>query len=201
MPSCSLLFPSKLISRRKKNNKKMSAQQIILILGAGPRIGAAVAASFAHKGYKIAIASRKGTNTKTIEQYLSLEADFADPSTIPALFNLTKEEFGSYPNVVVYNAPAMTPPPNKDSVLSISQDSVRSDLNVNTISPYVAAQEAVKAWETTLDGRKKSFIYTGNMLNKAIVPMPALLNLGIGKSASAFWIGVADASYKEKNYR
>lgn len=179
----------------------MSVHHIILILGSGPRVGDAVAKAFSQKGYKIAIVSRKGTKSLSPEGYLSLEANFADPSTIPALFESVRGQFGYYPNVVVYNAPAMTPPPAGNSVLSIPYENVVSDLNVNTISAYMAAQRSVMAWDTRPDKRKKSFIYTGNMLNKAIVPMPALLNLGMGKSASAFWIGMADASYKDVGYR
>ena len=101
---------------------------------------------------------------------------------------------------MVYNAAALTPPAD-DSLFSIPADSVAADLNVNTVSAYAAAQEAVKGWESLPQDTKKLFIFTGNMLNKAVIPMPMMLNLGIGKSASAYWIGTADILYSGHGYR
>jgi hypothetical protein len=76
-----------------------------------------------------------------------------------------------------------------------------SDLNINTISPYVAAQEAVSGWESLPDETKKTFICTGNMLNVQPLPSPILMTLGIGKSASASWVGLADTLYASKGFR
>ena len=45
----------------------------------------------------------------------------------------------------------------------------------------------------------KTFLYTGNFLNKEI--MPSLVSLGIGKSASAHLIAVASKAYAAKGYR
>ncbi|KAI2623159.1 NAD(P)-binding protein [Hypoxylon sp. NC1633] len=179
----------------------MATKLVVLILGAGPRVGASVAAKFASKGYKVAIASRKGDGSETTEGYFSLKADFTKPDSIPALFDAVKAEFHAPPSVVVYNAASLTPPPDKDSVLSISVESVLSDLNVNTVSPYAAAQEAVKGWETLPKETKKTFIYTGNGLNLSVLPVPLMQNLGIGKSASAYWVGLADATYSSRGYR
>ncbi|KAI1474844.1 hypothetical protein K445DRAFT_77261 [Daldinia sp. EC12] len=173
----------------------------VLILGAGPRVGASVAQKFAGNGYKVAIASRSGTGAKTAEGFLSLKADFTKPESIPALFDAVKTEFQTAPSVVVYNAAATTNPPDKDSALSIPVDSVVADLNVNTVSPYAAAQQAVKGWATLPKETKKSFIYTGNILNINILPIPLFLNLGVGKSASAYWIGAADAIYSPQGFR
>ncbi|KAJ8098114.1 hypothetical protein POJ06DRAFT_200426 [Lipomyces tetrasporus] len=179
----------------------MAANPVVLILGAGPRVGASVAEKFASNGYEVAVASRSGTGTKTAKGFLSLKADFTMPDSIPALFDAVKTEFHAAPSVVVYNAATLTPPPDKDSVLSVSAESVASDLNVNTVSPYVAAQQALRGWETLSQETKKTFIYTGNIMNVSVVPMPLFLNLGIGKSASAFWIGLADASYSAQGFR
>lgn len=173
----------------------MSANSVALILGAGPRVGASVAAKFASKGYKVAVASRSGTGSKTPEGFFSLKADFTKPDSIASLFDAVQAEFHAAPGVVVYNAAALTAPPDNNSVFSITAESVVSDLNVNTVSPYVAAQQAARGWETLSKDTKKAFIYTGNMLNVAIMPVPMLLDLGMGKSASAFWLGVADATY------
>jgi len=179
----------------------MSSTSVILILGSGPRIGASVADKFARDGYKVAIASRRGTGGTTDKGFLSLKADFAKPESIPALFDAVKAEFHIFPSVIVYNAPALTQPLDKESLLSISAERVALDLNVNTISPYVAAQQAIMGWETLTKETKKTFIYTGNVMNVSIIPVPMFLNLGMGKSASAFWIGMADNSYSDKGFR
>jgi NAD(P)-dependent dehydrogenase (short-subunit alcohol dehydrogenase family) len=194
-------FTLKLTNLYRRFNNTMASNSVVLILGAGPRVGASVTEKFASKGYKVALASRKGTDSKTDQGYLSLKADFTKPDSIPALFDAVKAEFGTSPNVVIYNAATLTPPPDANSVLSIASESVARDLNVNTISPYVAAQQAISGWETLPAETKKSFIYTGNILNVAVLPVPLMLNLGIGKSASAYWIGVADATYAAKGYR
>jgi NAD(P)-dependent dehydrogenase (short-subunit alcohol dehydrogenase family) len=179
----------------------MATNSVVLILGAGPRVGASVAEKFASKGYKVAIASRSGTGTKTAKGFLSLKADFYKPESIPPLFDAVKTEFHSFPNVVVYNAGGFTNPPDQDSVLSVPADNVALDLTVNTVSPYVAAQQAVSGWKALPSEMKKTFIYTGNITNVSIVPMPLMLDIGMGKSASAFWIGLADNLYSAQGFR
>ena len=179
----------------------MAANHVALILGAGPRIGTAVAERFAKDGYKVAIASRSGNGTKNASGFLALKADFTKPETISPLFDGVKKEFGAFPSVVVYNAAALTAPPNKDSMFSIPVESVDSDLKINSVSSYAAAQEAVKGWETLPKETKKSFIYTGNILNTVVLPVPMMTNLGMGKAASAYWIGTADQVYSPQGYR
>lgn len=179
----------------------MAPNPVVLILGAGPRIGASLVQTFASNNYDVVVVSRSGSGTKTAEGVLSLKADFAKPESIPALFDAVKTEFQTFPSVVIYNAGSLTPPPDKDSVFSIPAERVAFDLNVNTISPYVAAQQAVSGWETLPKETKKTFIYTGNITNVSIVPMPMMLDVGMGKSASAFWIGAADTLYSAKGFR
>ncbi|KAL2797118.1 hypothetical protein BJX66DRAFT_112724 [Aspergillus keveii] len=179
----------------------MAFQPIALILGAGPRVGASVAAAFKSKGYSVATASRSGTGTKTSEGYLSLAADFGNPSSIPPLFDSINATFGAAPSVVVYNAAALTLPPDSDSILSIPVESFVTDLNINTVSAYVAAQKAIEGWATLPSDVKKTFIYTGNSLNVNILPVPLYLDLGVGKRASGYWIAVADETYAAKGYR
>ena len=86
-------------------------------------------------------------------------------------------------------------------IFFILQACVTNDLNVNVVSPFIAAQEAIKHWETLHTGDKKLFIYTGNICNVAVLPVPLLLNGGMGKAASAYWLGVADGVYAAKGYR
>jgi NAD(P)-dependent dehydrogenase (short-subunit alcohol dehydrogenase family) len=177
----------------------MALNPVALILGAGPRVGASVAERFLKSGYKVAVVSRSG-NSST-QGVFSLKGDFTKPSSIPALFEAVKTEFHSAPSVVIYNAAALTPPPIADSLFSLPAEKFAADLDVNTVSTYVTAQETVKGWETLAKDTKKTFIYTGNGLNSSVVPVPVYLDLGVGKSASAHLIGLADGVYSAQGYR
>ncbi len=179
----------------------MSSRGVALILGAGPRVGAAVAESLARKGYSIAIVSRKGTGSKNDQGYLSLSADFTKPETIAPIFEAVKKEYKTAPSVVVYNSAGLTPPSDSNSVLSVPAANFASDLNLNVLTPYVAAQEAVKGFETLPQETKKTFIFTGNILNTVVLPVPMMLTLGVGKAAAAYWVGVADANYSARGWR
>lgn len=181
----------------------MATTPVALILGAGPRIGISVAKKFASQGYKVAIVSRRGCGASTAptEGFLSLKADFTKPGSIPALFTAVESEFHAPPSVVVYNAGARTVPPVEDNLFSNSPENLLSDFNVNVLSAYVAAQQAVLGWETLPKDIKKTFIYTGNIMNTTIIPIAAAVNLGIGKSASSYWIGLADTLYQSKGFR
>lgn len=70
-------------------------------------------------------------------------------------------------------------------------------LNINAVSAYAAAEQAVAAWaELPSSGSKPTFIFTGNCTN--VQAIPPLLDLGISKSAAAHFIEIAALSYKEK---
>ncbi|KAH8587465.1 hypothetical protein B0O99DRAFT_526755, partial [Bisporella sp. PMI_857] len=112
-----------------------------------------------------------------------------------------KAEFHASLIVVAYNAAALMSLPDKDSIFSVLTESVALDLDVGTISPYVAAQQAVTGWEMLPKETRKTSMYTGNIMNISIMPMPLVLDLGIGKSASALWIGLADTTYSARGFR
>lgn len=179
----------------------MSAKPIALILGAGPRVGSAVANKLASDGYAVAVASRKGTDCRNDAGFLDIKADLSQTTSIKVAFDAVKAEFGASPNLIVYNAATLTPPPVQNLIFSIPADRVASDLNVNTVSPFAAAQQAVEGWATLPKDAPKVFIYTGNTQNVKIVPMPLTVTLGVGKSASSYWIGMADSVYSDQGYR
>ncbi|KAH8885846.1 NAD(P)-binding protein [Thozetella sp. PMI_491] len=179
----------------------MSAKPVALILGAGPRVGSAVAKKLASSGYSVAVASRKGTDSRNDEGFLAIKADLAQPTSVKTAFDAVKAEFGASPSLVVYNAATLTPPPVQGLILSIPSERLASDLNVNTVSPFAAAQQAVEGWATLPPDAAKVFIYTGNISNVKIVPVPLTVTLGVGKSASSYWLGMADNIYSGQGYR
>lgn len=75
---------------------------VILVLGAGPNIGKAVGRAFAAKGYRVALASRKATETHDTKDQIHIQSDFSDPSSVIDTFAKVKSLLG-IPSVVVYN--------------------------------------------------------------------------------------------------
>ena len=83
--------------------------------------------------------------------------------------------------------------------LDLSAADLEQDLAVNVTGMLVAARKAVEGFEKLPSETPKSFIYTGNFLNKEV--MPPLMSLGIGKSASAHTLAVASKVYGPKGFR
>lgn len=75
---------------------------VILILGAGPNIGQAVARVFASKGYKVALAARSLKEADSTDEQLNITSDFANPDDIFDAFVRVRKVLG-IPSVVVYN--------------------------------------------------------------------------------------------------
>lgn len=78
------------------------ASPVILILGAGPNIGQAVARTFASRGYKVALASRSLNVADSTDNQLNITSDFANSDDVVNAFQKVKKVFG-IPSVVVYN--------------------------------------------------------------------------------------------------
>jgi len=174
-------------------------RSIVLILGSGANVGRSVARKFAADGYLVAISARSLENGTSPEGYITIKADYSHRDTIPAVFDNLKAIAG-IPNVVIYNAVSLTRPP-PDELLSIPIGSIERDLWVNTFSPLLAAQHAVQGFEELPATAKKVFIYTGNILNSTVLPVPEFFTLGITKAASAYWVGASDLNYSKRGFR
>lgn len=74
---------------------------VLLILGAGNRVGALTAKFFAQKGYRVALVSRS-VAADDYPSHLTIKADLADPKSVGSVFQKVREALGE-PNVVVYN--------------------------------------------------------------------------------------------------
>jgi len=88
---------------------------------------------------------------------------------------------------------------DKSDPLAVSLDAFTRDLNVNTTSVFAAAQQAVQAFKELPESASRTFIYTGNILNE--VPMVALMDNGIGKTATAHLLQIAAQTYADKGYK
>ena len=84
---------------------------VVLILGAGPNIGQAVARAFASKGYKVALAARS-LKADSTENQLNIPSDFSKTDDVVNAFTEVKEVFG-IPSVVIYNGKPLSPIVNR----------------------------------------------------------------------------------------
>lgn len=99
---------------------------------------------------------------------------------------------------IVFLAGAVTMNDAKDP-LSLPLADFTRDFTINTTSAFVAAQQAVLSFKELPDSAARTFIYTGNITNE--IPLAPLLDLGVGKSATAHIIQSAAAAYKDKGYK
>jgi NAD(P)-dependent dehydrogenase (short-subunit alcohol dehydrogenase family) len=179
----------------------MPSKPILLVLGAGSNVGKALATRFSAAGYNVAFAARSITNGTSPEGHLSIKADLSEFDAVPSIFAKVKETLGASPSTVIYNAAALTPPPNSSNIFSVPEEALERDMKLMNTNAFIAAREAVAGFEALPAETKKTFIYTGNCLNTKILPVPALVTLGVGKSAAASWIGLASATFASKGYK
>ncbi|KAJ3542794.1 hypothetical protein NM208_g401 [Fusarium decemcellulare] len=194
-----------------------TSSPVALILGAGANVGQHVGRALAAKGYKIAFAARSAKEEDSTPTQLLIRGDFADPTSIASIFEKVKSQLGP-PQVVVYNGLTQLAPMvdvDKDidlskiaaavtindanDPLSLTLDNFTRHLAVNTTGAFAAAQQAIIAFGELPNSAPRTFIYTGNCLN--VAPMVQFLDLGVGKSATAYIIQVAAEAYASKGYR
>ncbi|KAJ5107360.1 hypothetical protein N7456_004035 [Penicillium angulare] len=170
---------------------------VLLILGSGPNIGTAVGKAFADKGYRVAFASRRADSEKSTAEEVHMKVDLAVPTSIAEVFSKVKEALG-IPSVVVYNASGGTMD-NPQKSLGVPLDAFMNNLNLNVNSVYAAMQSALEGFAELDSCASKTFIMTGNALNKAV--FPPMLSLGVGKTAAAHLIEYAAKSYAITGYK
>lgn len=95
-------------------------------------------------------------------------------------------------------AAAVTPQDAKDP-LGLAVENFTRDFTINTTSAFVAAQQASRAFGNLPETASRTFIYTGNITN--LSPIVSLMDLGVGKSATAHIIQCAAEAYKDKGYK
>lgn len=185
--------------------------RVALIFGAGSNIGASLVKGFLGAGYHVATVSRtnkafsSSSSSSTSTSFLPIQADLSDTSTVPDVFAQLSDAGWPAPSVVIWNAANITKPAASDSEnpLEVPLERFDRDLALMVRSPYIAAREAVRAWKKTAGegGRKGTFIMTGNLTPTKVLPVPALVDLGVGKSAANYWVGVSDAAFRKEGIR
>jgi NAD(P)-dependent dehydrogenase (short-subunit alcohol dehydrogenase family) len=75
---------------------------VILILGAGSRVGKSVAQAFSAKGYKVALAARSLKEADSTADQVNIAVDLSDPKAVATAFSKVESALG-VPSVIVYN--------------------------------------------------------------------------------------------------
>jgi short-subunit dehydrogenase len=153
----------------------------LLLVGAGPGLGLAVARRFASGGYRVTLVARSTARLGELASSLAdsgakintLEADASDPLGLGARMTELYRRDGA-PGVVIYSA-AMGAP---DQLLSSTVAHLQEAYAVDVIGAIVVAQCAAPAMKAAGFG---TIIVTGGGF--ADHPIPALATLSLGKAA------------------
>jgi len=153
----------------------------LLLVGAGPGLGSAVARRFAVGGYRVTLLARKTDRVGELAQSLddtgaeidTIEADASDSDDLRARMT---ELYGSdgAPGVVIYNAVMGAP----DQLMSSTAAHLQTAYAVDVIGAIVIAQVAAPAMRAAGFG---TIVVTGGGF--ADHPIPALATISLGKVA------------------
>lgn len=153
----------------------------LLLVGAGPGLGLAIARRFAAGGYRVTLVARSADGLRDLASSLSdtgaevgtVEADASDPDGVCArMSQLYRGE--NAPGVIIYNAVLGAP----DQLLTSSVAHLQAAYAVDVISAIVVAQVAAPAMKAAGSG---TMIVTGGGF--ADHPIPALATVSLGKAA------------------
>ena len=153
----------------------------LLLIGAGPGVGAAVVRRFGREGFRSTLISRR---SETFDHLVSelrsgglqIEAIGTDIEDLDGYRETLERIFGApgVPGVVVYNAAL----PDPGQILDTTVERLRTAHDVDVLGAVVAAQVAVPVLRTT--GGGTLLVTSGGFADN---PVPALASLSMGKAA------------------
>ena len=153
----------------------------LLLVGAGPGLGLALARRFAAGGYRVTLLARSADRLAELARNLddtgaeinTVEADASSPEDLRARIAEVYRDQGA-PGVVIYNAVLGAP----DRLLNSTVAHLQEAYAVDVIGAIVVAQEAAASMKAAGFGR---MIVTGGGF--ADHPIPALATVSLGKAA------------------
>ena len=152
----------------------------LLLIGAGPGVGAGVVRRFGREGFRSTLISRAGKVEQLASELrsdgLEIEAVAADIEDLDG-YRATLEQIfraPSAPGVVVYNAAL----PDPGEILDTTVGRLRTAYDVDVLGAVVAAQVAAPVLRTAGTG---TLLFTSGGF--ADHPLPALASLSMGKAA------------------
>jgi short-subunit dehydrogenase len=153
----------------------------LLLIGAGPGLGMAVARRFADGGFRVTLVARSTDGLRHLADGLAdtgahidmIAADASDPEGLGA--RMTELYNGQdAPGIIIYNAVMGAP----DNLLNSSVEHLQTAYSVDVISAIVVTQVAAPAMKAAGSG---TVIVTGGGF--ADHPIPALATVSLGKAA------------------
>lgn len=153
----------------------------LLLVGAGPGLGMAIARRFAEGGYRVTLVARSTDGLSELADGLAdtgaqidtIAADASEPERLGARMAELYDQQGA-PGLIVYNAVIGAP----DQLLSSSVEHLQTAYAVDVISAIVVTQVAAPAMRAAGSG---TIIVTGGGF--ADHPIPALATISLGKAA------------------
>lgn len=153
----------------------------LLLVGAGPGLGQAIAHRFAAGGYRVTLVARSADRLADLARSLddtgaevnTVEADASSPEDLRTRISELYRDQGA-PGVVIYNAVLGAP----DHLMSSTTAHLQEAYAVDVIGAIVVAQEAAPAMKAAGAG---TIIVTGGGF--ADHPIPALATVSLGKAA------------------
>jgi short-subunit dehydrogenase len=153
----------------------------LLLVGAGPGLGHAVARRFAEGGYRVTLLARSADRLAELADGLAdtgadidtIVADAGDPEGLGARMR-TLYSGQDAPGIIVYSAVMGVP----DQLLSSTAAHLRAAYAVDVIGAIVVAQSAAPSMRAARSG---TILFTGGGF--ADYPVPALATISLGKAA------------------
>jgi short-subunit dehydrogenase len=153
----------------------------LLVIGAGPGLGAAIAGRFAQGGYRVTLLARDVRRLNDLARDLqttgaivgTVAADAGDPEAFQAALGAVYAA-SSAPGLMVYNAVLAAP----DTLLESNITHLQRAYNVDVVSAIVAAQVAAEAMRTEGGG---TILFTGGGF--ADKPVASMATVSLGKAA------------------
>ena len=124
------------------------AQNVAVVVGVGPGLGASVARRFAREGFAVALVARgkdklepvQGDIEKAGGSALSVTADATDPASVSAAFSQIREQLGD-PTVLVYNAGTFV----FKGIVDTAPEEFETCWKANCMGGFLAAREVLPA--------------------------------------------------------
>jgi short-subunit dehydrogenase len=153
----------------------------LLLVGAGPGLGMAIARRFADGGYRVTLVARSTDGLRDLASSLAdtgaqidtIAADASDPEGLRARMVELYNEQGA-PGLIIYNAVMGAP----DTLLSSSVEHLQTAYAVDVIGAIVLTQVAAPVMRSAGSG---TVIVTGGGF--ADHPIPVLATVSLGKAA------------------
>jgi short-subunit dehydrogenase len=153
----------------------------LLVIGAGPGLGAAITRRFAQGGYRVTLLARDVRRLKDLASDLqttgaivgTIAADASDPENFQATLGSVYAA-SSAPGLMVYNAVLAAP----DTLLESDITHLQQAYNVDVVSAIVAARVAAQAMRTAGGG---TILFTGGGF--ADRPVASMATVSLGKAA------------------